>query len=120
MQSSPRDTRGVEPLHTAFAGDDWRRNSSVFAGDTYRRNLAPVHALEKFAADRGITISQLAIAWALSNPAVHVAIVGTRHPGHVDDSLAATEVSLSDSDLADIDTIMASATPVAGPSPEGM
>ena len=111
---------GTLSAHTAFADDDWRSKSTVFTGDTYRRNLATVRALEKFAADRGITVSQLAIAWTLSNPAVHVAIVGTRHASHVDDSLAAAEVSLSDADLGEIDTIMASATPVAGPSPEGM
>jgi hypothetical protein len=34
--------------------------------------------------------------------------------------LAATDVSLNDKDLAGIDTIMASATPVAGPSPESV
>ncbi len=111
---------GTLGAHTAFAGDDWRSKSSVFSGDTYRRNLAAVRELEKLAADRGISVSQLAIAWTLSNPAVHVAIVGTRHVGHVEDSLAAAEVFLSDADLADIDKIMASATPVAGPSPEGM
>ena len=111
---------GTLNAHTGFADDDWRSKSPVFAGDTYRRNLATVLALEKFAADRGITVSQLAIAWTLANPAVHVAIVGTRHASHVDDSLAAVEVSLSEADLGEIDTIMASATPVAGPSPEGM
>jgi aryl-alcohol dehydrogenase-like predicted oxidoreductase len=111
---------GALSAHTAFAEDDWRRTSSVFAGDPYRRSLATVRLLEKFAADRGITVSQLAIAWTLANPAVHVAIVGTRQASHVDDSLGAAEVSLSDADLAEIDTIMASATPVAGPSPEGM
>jgi aryl-alcohol dehydrogenase-like predicted oxidoreductase len=111
---------GTLGAQTNFADEDWRSKSPVFGGDTYRRNLTTVRALNKFAADRGITISQLAIAWTLSNPAVHVAIVGTRHASHVDDSLAAVEVSLSDADLAEIDTIMASATQVAGPSPEGM
>ena len=65
-----------------------------------------------------MTVSRLAIAWTLANPAVHVAIVGARRPEHVEDSLSATEVSLTDSDLADINTIMATATPVTGPSPE--
>ena len=111
---------GTLSVHTVFADDDWRRNSSVFTGDAYRRSLATVRLLEKFAADRGITVSQLAVAWTLANPAVHVAIVGTRQASHVDESLSAAEVSLSDADLAEIDTIMASATPVAGPSPEGM
>jgi aryl-alcohol dehydrogenase-like predicted oxidoreductase len=67
-----------------------------------------------------MTVSQLAIAWTLAHPAVHVAIVGTRRAEHVDGSLAAADISLSEEDRAEIDKIMAAATPVAGPSPEGM
>jgi len=111
---------GTMSVHTAFGDGDWRGTSNVFRGGTYRRNLATVRALEKFAANRGITVSQLAIAWTLSNPAVHVAIVGARQVGHVEDSLRAVDISLTDSDLDEIETIMDEATPVAGPSPEGM
>src|SRR6202790_5427003 len=111
---------GTLSVHTVFADDDWRRNSSVFTGDAYRRSLATVRLLEKFAADRGITVSQLAVAWTLANPAVHVAIVGARQVGHIEDSLRAVDISLTDSDLDEINTIMDDATPVAGPSPEGM
>lgn len=106
--------------NTTFASDDWRSNSAVFTGDTYRHNLAVVRALEKFAAEGGMTVSQLAIAWTLANPAVHVAIVGARQAQHVQDSLAAADISLNNTDLAAIDKIMASATPVAGPSPESV
>jgi aryl-alcohol dehydrogenase-like predicted oxidoreductase len=111
---------GALTENTTFASDDWRSNTAMFTGDTYRHNLAVVRALDKFAADRGMTISQLAIAWTLANPAVQVAIVGARQAKHVQDSLAAADLSLSTADLAAIDNIMASATPVAGPSPEGM
>jgi aryl-alcohol dehydrogenase-like predicted oxidoreductase len=111
---------GTLSENTTFASDDWRSRSAMFTGEGYRRNLAAVHALDKFAADRGMTVSQLAIAWTLANPAVHVAIVGARQAHHVQDSLAAADLSLSKADLTAIDTIMASATPVAGPSPEGM
>jgi hypothetical protein len=76
--------------------------------------------LDKFAANRGITVSQLAIAWTLANPAVHVAIVGARQVSHIEDSLHAIDISVTDSDLDEIETIMYEATPVAGPSPEGM
>ncbi|WP_330255959.1 aldo/keto reductase [Nocardia sp. NBC_00565] len=86
--------------------------------EAYRHSLMTVHALQTFAAERDITVSQLAIAWTLANPAVHAVIVGARHPSHVTDSLAAAEVSLGGADLDEIDKIMASATPVAGPSPE--
>jgi aryl-alcohol dehydrogenase-like predicted oxidoreductase len=111
---------GTLNAHTAFAENDWRHTSAVFTGDAYRRNLATVRALEIFAAELDITVSQLAIAWTLANPAVHVAIVGTRRASHVDDSLRGVSVSLSDADLAEIDKIMATAAPVGGPSPEGM
>jgi aryl-alcohol dehydrogenase-like predicted oxidoreductase len=111
---------GTMSVHTAFGDGDWRGTSNVFRGATYRRNLTTVRALEKFAANRGITVSQLAIAWTLANPAVHVAIVGARQVGHIEDSLRAVDISLTDSDLDEMDTIMDEATPVAGPSPEGM
>jgi aryl-alcohol dehydrogenase-like predicted oxidoreductase len=67
-----------------------------------------------------MTVSQLAIAWTLANPAVHVAIVGARQAKHVEDSLAAADISLSNADLAEIDKIMASATPVGGATPESV
>jgi hypothetical protein len=111
---------GTMTENTTFASDDWRSNSAVFNGDTYRHNLAVVRALEELAAEAGMTVSQLAIAWTLANPAVHVAIVGARQPDHVQDSLAAADITLSNTDLAAIDKIMASATPVAGPSPESV
>lgn len=111
---------GTMSVHTSFGDGDWRGTSNNFRGGTYRRNLATVRALEKFAANRGITLSQLAIAWTLSNPAVHVAIVGARQVGHIEDSLRGVDISLTDSDLDEIETIMDEATPVAGPSPEGM
>jgi hypothetical protein len=111
---------GTMTEHTTFACDDWRAGSAVFTGEGYRRNLVVVRALEKFAADRGITVSQLAIAWTLANPAVHVAIVGARRVEHVQDSLAAADVSLSSDDLAEIGAIMEAATLVAGPSPESV
>ncbi|PXX00761.1 hypothetical protein C8E89_13322 [Mycolicibacterium moriokaense] len=111
---------GTLNTHTAFPDGDWRATSSVFRGDTYRNNLATVLALRIFAAHRNITVSQLAIAWTLANPAVDVAIVGARQPGHIEDSLRAAQIAFSDADLEEIDEIMTSAVPVAGPSPEGM
>jgi len=106
--------------NTTFAADDWRADSPMFTGAGYRQNLAAVQSLEKFAADRGITVSQLAIAWTLANPAVHVAIVGARKARHVEDSLAAADLTLRAEDLAEIDTIMATAVPATGPSPESV
>ncbi len=106
---------------TRFEPGDWRAKSPMFSGEGFDRNLGVVERLRQLATeDLGITLSQLAIAWTLANPAVHVAIVGTRNASHVDDALAAAEVDLDEAVLGRIDQIMADATPTAGPSPEGM
>jgi aryl-alcohol dehydrogenase-like predicted oxidoreductase len=105
---------------TRFASDDWRSQSPMFQGDSYRRNLATVGELERFAEERGHTVSQLAIAWTLAQPAVHVAIVGSRRAAHIEESVQALEVELGDDDLAEIESIMAGAVRVAGPSPESV
>jgi hypothetical protein len=34
------------------------------------------------------------IAWTLANPAVQVAIVGTRNPKHIDEAMAAAEIEI--------------------------
>lgn len=102
-----------------FAPNDWRSKSPVFKGEAYRHNLAVVSALQRFAEfELGIKVSRLAVAWTLANPAVHVAIVGTRNPMHVDDAVAATDVSLDQQTMKVIEEIIRSEVPVGGPSPE--
>jgi aryl-alcohol dehydrogenase-like predicted oxidoreductase len=111
---------GAMDEHTTFAADDWRSRSPLFAGDTFRRNLRTVGELERWAAERGLTVSQLAIAWTLAHPAVDVAIVGARRPAHIEDSVGAADIELTADDLAEIDHIIAGAVTVAGPSPESV
>src|SRR3954468_4039512 len=60
---------GTMDEHTTFADDDWRGQSPLFRGETFRRNLETVGELDRFAHERGHTVSQLAIAWALAHPA---------------------------------------------------
>jgi len=105
---------------TAFDADDWRSHSIDFTGPTFHRNLAVVEQLKEFAQQRDITLPQLAVAWTLANPAVHVAIVGARRPGHLTETAAAADITLSESDLKEIDEILIDAVPVWGPHPEGM
>jgi aryl-alcohol dehydrogenase-like predicted oxidoreductase len=104
---------------TQFAPGDWRSKSPTFRGDTYLRNLRAVERLRQLATgELGITLPQLAVAWTLAHPAVHVAIVGTRDPDHIDEALAAADVELDARVMEQIDQIMADAVPVGGPSPE--
>jgi len=92
----------------------------MFQGDTYTRNLRVVAELGALATELGLTLAQLAIGWTLANPAVHVAIVGTRDRDHVDEVLVASAINLDTEVMQRIDEIMIEAVPVAGPSLEGM
>jgi aryl-alcohol dehydrogenase-like predicted oxidoreductase len=104
-----------------FPPGDWRGTAPFFRGDGYRKDVQVVRDLKVFAeTDLGISVSQLAIAWVLANPAVQVAIVGARSRGHIEDSIAASQVSLSEDQLNRIEQICAGAVPLPGPSPEMM
>jgi aryl-alcohol dehydrogenase-like predicted oxidoreductase len=112
---------GALRTDTKFAPGDWRAKSDVFKGDEYRRNLRIVEALNRFAENElDTSVSRLAIAWTLANPAVHVAIVGTRNPKHIDDAIAAASLKLDTDAIRRIDEIVAAEVPVGGPSPEAM
>lgn len=112
---------GALDENTTFAADDWRSAAPFFKGDAYRRNVEVARQLERFASQQlGVSVSRLAIAWSLANPAVHVAIVGARSRRHIEDSMAASELDLTDGDLEEIDRIMADSVPISGPSPEMM
>ncbi|WP_407645536.1 aldo/keto reductase [Amycolatopsis alkalitolerans] len=65
-------------------------------------------------------MSQLAIAWTLHQPGVHVAIVGARRAKNIEDSLGAADLDLTPEDLAEIERITVSAVQVEGASPEGV
>ncbi len=111
---------GAFTPETTFEKTDWRSRSSAFTGETFRRNLAIVDKLEEFAADKGISVSQLAIAWTLAQPGVHVAIVGARKAANIEASLAAADIDLTADELVEIDRLTADAVPVSGASPEGV
>jgi aryl-alcohol dehydrogenase-like predicted oxidoreductase len=105
---------------TQFAPGDWRSKSPMFHSDVFDRNLRVVARLRQVAEDLGITPAQLATGWTLTNPAVDVAIVGTRNPDHIDEALAAAELHLDDDVMRRIDQIMVEGVEVPGPSPEMM
>jgi aryl-alcohol dehydrogenase-like predicted oxidoreductase len=112
---------GAMDADTQFAPGDWRSGAPFFKGLCFRRNIAAVDELERLAAEEfGVSVSRLAIAWTLANPAVQVTIVGARHPDHIADSVAAAELHLSGHDLERMERIMTNAAPMSGPHPEMM
>ena len=67
------------------------------------RVLAGVQALRPIAAELGITLSQLALAWVLRRPEVSSAIIGASRPEQVKENAAASGVKLSADVLHRID-----------------
>src|SRR6185369_10577251 len=49
-----------------FDADDWRRTNPRFQGENFARNLALVDKVKAIAAAKGITPSQLALAWVMA------------------------------------------------------
>ncbi len=111
---------GTMTPETTFPEGDWRGQASAFHGETLRRNLAVVDHLSELAAARGLSVSQLAIAWVLAQPGLHVAIVGARSAANIENSLAAADATLGADDLADIERITAEGVSIEGASPEGV
>jgi aryl-alcohol dehydrogenase-like predicted oxidoreductase len=105
---------------STFESSDWRSRSTAFRGETLRQNLAVVDKLTELASSRGLSIGQLATAWVLAQPGVHVAIVGARSARNIENSLAAADVDLSETDLTEIEKIVAEGVSITGASPEGV
>lgn len=68
--------------------------------------LTRVQQLEPIAADLGLTMAQLAVAWVLQNPNVASAIVGASRPEQVRDNVKASGVKLESEVLKKIDDVL--------------
>ncbi len=103
-----------------FAADDFRRSDPRFSGANLARNLTLVEAIEKLAKTKGVTASQLALGWVLQQPGV-VAIPGTRRIKYLEENVGATEVRLTVTELAALESIVPAGV-VAGEryTPAGM
>ena len=76
------------------------RFSHPTAGARYRevywrdQELATLEALRPLAAEAGVSMVQMAVAWVLENPIVTAPIVGASRPEQLDDALAAVDKRL--------------------------
>ena len=68
--------------------------------------LDRVARLEPIAAETGLTMAQLAIAWVLQNPSVSAAIIGASRPEQVTENVKAAGVKLDADTMAAIDTAL--------------
>ncbi len=90
----------------AIDTSDFRRGDPRFHGPDLDDNLRQIAALRAFAAERGITAGQLALAWLLAQGDDVVPIPGTRNAARVTENAAAATVDLSTDDLAALEQLV--------------
>ena len=106
------------PLSGGWLTGKYRRDSPVpassrgetnpdhFDGDNPSK-LDAIDALARIAADAGVSLTHLALAWNVEHPAVTAALIGPRTEDQIDDLLGAGDLRLDRDTLDRIDAIVA-------------
>lgn len=93
--------RSVEDLPEG----DWRRGAPRFQGANFDRNLQVVDKVRQLAEAKGVTASQLALAWVLAQGSDVVPIPGTKRRTYLEENVGASGVTLTEQDLASIEAV---------------
>ena len=88
-----------------FEADDYRRHNPRFQGDNFHRNLELVDQVHGLAEEKGVSASQLALAWVLARGEDVVPLFGTKRRKYLSDNLGALDVVLSADEVARLDAI---------------
>lgn len=82
---------------------DYRRNNPRFTGENFQRNLDVVKRIQDIAKVKGVTPSQLALAWLMTRGEDIVPIPGSRRIQHLEENVAAVSIRISPEELARIE-----------------
>ena len=97
-----------------YPASDFRRGDPRFQGASFDANMRAAAAVHEFAAGRGITAGQVALAWLLHKGSDIVPIPGTRRQRYLEENVAAADVSLTKEEMVTLDAVLAPGT-VSGP-----
>jgi aryl-alcohol dehydrogenase-like predicted oxidoreductase len=106
-------SRGLLSGSRPAAQKDFRAHLPRFSGENRERNERLIEALQTLADEKGVTASQLAIAWVLTKGPTIVPVVGARTRAQLAESLGALRVELSSADVVRTETTVP-ASAVAG------
>jgi aryl-alcohol dehydrogenase-like predicted oxidoreductase len=96
--------RSIEDL----ADNDFRRHNPRFQGENFVKNLELVDRVREIAERKGVTATQLALAWVMAqsgragNPSI-VPIPGTKRVQYLEENAAAADIELTEDDLRALD-----------------
>jgi aryl-alcohol dehydrogenase-like predicted oxidoreductase len=91
-----------------YPADDMRSWDERWQPGNFERNLKAIDQLKELATEKGIEVTQLALAWLLAQGDDIVPIPGTRNPRRLAENVAAVDVELTPEDLRRIDGIVPS------------
>lgn len=87
-----------------FGENDFRQSVPKFQGEQFQKNLDLLHEVESMASEKGITSTQLALAWTIAKGALP--IPGTKRTKYLEQNIAATDHELSQNDLDRLESII--------------
>ena len=97
------------PLAKGRLARPWGEQTARSDTDSVARWVLPhddkpiADAVQQVAADRGVPMAQVALAWVLRNPVVAAPIVGATKPHHVTDAVGALSITLTDEEAAQLE-----------------
>ncbi|MGW3098325.1 aldo/keto reductase [Streptomyces sp. NPDC001102] len=97
------------PLARGRLTRDWGTVTDRSANDDFGSRLYPegdrtiVEAVTRIADDRGVPRAQVALAWLLHQETVVAPIIGAAKPHHIEDAVAAVELTLSDAEIEELE-----------------
>jgi aryl-alcohol dehydrogenase-like predicted oxidoreductase len=101
-----------------LAEDDFRRRNPRFQRENFDKNLELVDRVREIAAEKDVTPGQLALAWLLHRGDDIVPIPGTKRRRYLEENAAASEIELTQDDLARIDEAAPAGATAGARSPE--
>lgn len=82
-------------------GESQRSNSDPFANQLYFReeDFKVVEHAQEVAKERGVSGSQIALAWMLNKPHISAPVIGSSRETHLDEAIAALEIQLTEEEI---------------------
>ena len=97
------------PLAKGRLARPWGEQTTRSETDSVARWVLPhddkpiADAVQTIAADRGVPMAQIALAWVLRNPVVAAPIVGATKPQHLADAIGALDITLTDAETTQLE-----------------
>jgi aryl-alcohol dehydrogenase-like predicted oxidoreductase len=102
------------PLAGGLLSGKYGRNKETKEGRRVEYDFPPVdkekafdivEVMEKIAADKNVSVAQIALAWLLHQPAVSAVIIGAKKPNQLEDNLHSVQVELTEDELEKLDEV---------------